>query len=92
MTAFDLLMFALSSFVMISILIWYSNRIPQKIQPISTLDKPIYNSKDLLLQEVFSQGNDFPIAGKTPLFMKLIIIILVATTPLFELFGIDNFL
>ncbi|ARV15637.1 hypothetical protein [Polaribacter sp. SA4-12] len=54
-TAYDLLMFTLGSFVIISMLLFYYNRIPKSNDTISELDCPIYHSKDILLQ---SNSND----------------------------------
>ena len=90
----ELFLFTFISLILVSGLLWYYSKIPKNKTLISELDTPIYQSKDILLQENNLQGNDFPIEKTTSVWAKLLVytlIIIVATTPLFELFGIDSF-
>ena len=93
-TFFDLLMFALGSFVVISVLLLYYNRIPKSNKVTSELDNPIYQSKDILLQ-LNNLDSNFIIAEKTTTtFTKTfvyIMILIVIFTPLYQLFGVDHF-
>jgi hypothetical protein len=95
MSAYDLLIFALGSFIVISILLFYYNRIPKSNSPKNELQTPIYQSKDILLQSNSSEIN-FVIAEKTTsTWVKIfaaIMIIIVAFTPLHELLGTGYFL
>ncbi|WP_237277361.1 hypothetical protein [Tenacibaculum ovolyticum] len=54
-------------------------------------DMPIYQSKDILLQEYKVQSEYAPTGQTTSVWVKTIVyilVLLVAITPLFELFGI----
>jgi len=56
-TFFDLLMFALGSFLLISILLLYYNKIPKNNISKPKFDNPLYQSKDILLQSNNFDGN-----------------------------------
>jgi hypothetical protein len=56
-SAYDLLMLSLGSFIVISVLLFYYNRIPKSNQPRSEFQNPIYQSKDILLQQNSVNGN-----------------------------------
>ena len=90
-----LLLFGIGSFVLISMLLFYYNRIPKSNSPKNELQTPIYQSKDILLQSNSSEIN-FVIAEKTTsTWVKIfaaIMIIIVAFTPLHELLGTGYFL
>ena len=93
--AYDLLMFALGSFVIVSILLAYYNRIPKSNSSKTQLENPIYQTKDILLQANSLDAN-FLIEQKTKsTFVKVIVYILialVALTPLYQLLGVEYFL
>jgi len=93
-TSFDLLMFALGSFIIISILLLYYNKIPKSNNNKSELDNPIYQSKDILLQLNNLEAN-FIIAEKTTSTctktLVYIMILIVVFTPLYQLFGVAHF-
>lgn len=89
----DLLCFGLGSFVMISILSWYYNRIPKSSYSTNDLERSIYQSKDILLQEYKVQAEYIPAGKTTSVWVKTIVyilVLLVAITPLFELFGMQT--
>ncbi|MGY8909426.1 MAG: hypothetical protein ACKVIG_06135 [Flavobacteriales bacterium] len=85
-TFFDLLMFALGSFVVISILLLYYNKIPKSNNSKPKFDNPLYQSKDILLQSNNLDAN-FILAEKTKsTFTKTLVyimILIVAFTPLY---------
>ena len=91
LSAFDLSMFALGSFVIICILNLYYNKIPRSNSSINELNNPIYQSKDILLQSN-SQDVSFVIAeSKTSTWVKVlafVLILCVAFTPFQEFLGI----
>ncbi len=79
MTAYDLLMFSVGSFVVISFLLMYYDILSRKSNNRNQIElsNPIYQSSDILLQ---SKNNDasFVIAKKsTSTFVKIIVFILV---------------
>jgi len=80
----QLLMFTLGSFVIISMLLLYYNRIPKSNHPISELDNPIYETKDILLQSN-SADVSFVLAEKsTSTLIKVfafVLILLMVFTP-----------
>ena len=94
-SAYDLLMFTLGSFVLISILFTYYNLIPKSNTSKDELEMPIYESTDILLQSNSVDVN-FVIAEKTTsTFVKVfvcILIVIVALTPLYQLLGVEHFL
>ena len=87
-TFFDLLMFALGSFVVISMLLLYYNKIPKSNNSKPKFDNPLYQSKDILLQSNNLDAN-FILAEKTAsTFTKTlvyILILIVAFTPLYKI-------
>jgi len=90
---FDLLCFGLGSFVLVFILSWCYNRIPKNSHSINDLERSIYQSKDILLQEYKVQTEYAPTGQTTSIWVKTIVyilVLLVAITPLFELFGIQT--
>ncbi|PQJ80196.1 hypothetical protein [Polaribacter porphyrae] len=77
LSAYDLLMFGLGSFVIISILLFYYNRILKSNQLKSELQNPIYQSRDILLQSN-SQSINFVIPEKTTsTWVKVFVFILI---------------
>lgn len=93
-TFFDLLMFALGSFVLISILILYYNKIPKSNNSKSEFDNPIYLSKNTLLQTTNSESNLVLVEKTTSTYTKIIVFVMIAIvafTPLYQLFGVEHF-
>ena len=91
----DLLSFGLFSIITVSILLWYYHKISKSETNLDELDNPIYQSKDILLQEKISDGMYYPSQVATSIWVKIsvfILVILVAITPLYQLFGIQHFL
>ncbi|QOD60070.1 hypothetical protein H9I45_12050 [Polaribacter haliotis] len=92
---YDLLIFALGSFIMISILLAYYNKIPKSITSKDKLETPIYESKDIILQSNSLDAN-FTITEKsTSTFVKVFVCVLiglVAFTPLYQLLGVEYFI
>ena len=81
---FDLLMFALGSFVLISFLVFYYDRIPKSNKSKTELDTPIYQTKDIFL-ESNSANASFVLAEKsTSTWIKVfafVLILLMVFTP-----------
>lgn len=92
-SAYDLLLFTLGSFVLISILLFYYNRIPKSNSSKSEFENPIYQSKDILLQSNNVDAN-FLITEKTTStwvkFLVYILIVFVVIVPVNELFSAVN--
>lgn len=94
LSAYDLLMFALGSSVVISILIFYYNRIPKSGKQISELENPIYQSKDILLQSKMGNANYLVVEKSPSILVKGLIyamILVVVFTPLYKLLGTEHF-
>ena len=91
LSAYDLMMFSLGSFVLISFLLFYYNRIPKSNPTKSNLDNPIYQTKDILLQSNAADAN-FVIAERTTsAWAKVLVIVLIlyiAFTPFQEFLGL----
>lgn len=89
--AFDLLMFAFGAFVLVSILLFYYNRISISNNPKKEVDNPIYQTKDILLHSNSNKAS-FAIAEKTSSsWVKFLVFCLIAFlifTPLQQLFGV----
>ena len=49
---FDILIFALGSLILISILLWYYSKIPKSNNLKNELDNPIYQSKSFLIESI----------------------------------------
>ena len=93
-TFFDLLMFALGSFVVISILLLYYNKIPKSNNSKPKFDNSLYQFKDILLQSNNLDANFILAEKTTSTFTKTLVyimILIVAFTPLYQLFGVDHF-
>lgn len=92
---YDLSIFGLGSFILVSILLFYYHRIPKNINSKEELDTPIYQSKDILLQSN-SLDASFIIAEKTTStwvkVITFIMIVIVAFTPLHQLLETGYFL
>ena len=91
--AFDLLMFSLGSFLVISILLFYYNRIPKSNDSISELDNTIYQTKDVLLQSNSNNTNLIITQSTTSTWVKVLAFILIAFVviiPVDQLFGVVN--
>ncbi len=87
-TWFELLMFSLGSFLITSILLWFYERIPKhKTTPNEPiLNNPIYQSKDVLLQEREIGVNYFPTESTTSIWVKFLIYILIAFVVIIPLY------
>lgn len=81
----------------VTVLIWFYNRIPKSTDrgnPFE-LKNPIYQYKDMLLQEKNSDSLTLFADKTTSVWVKIfiyILIVLIATTPLFELLNLNYFL
>ena len=84
-SAYDSLMFALGSFVIISVLILYYSKIPKSKHSITALENPIYQSKDILLQSNSSELNDFGLKETTSKWAKMLVYLTVLLLVLFPL-------
>ena len=86
-----LLMFGLGSFVLISFLLFYYNRIPKSNISHKDIENPIFQSSDILLHSN-SAATSFVIAeDKTSTWVKVlafVLILCVAFTPFHEFLGI----
>ena len=91
MSAYDLLIFTLGSFVLISFLLFYYNRIPKSNISHKDIENPIFQSSDILLHSN-SAATSFVIAeDKTSTLVKIlafVLILCVAFTPFHEFLGI----
>jgi hypothetical protein len=91
----ELLLFTIISLILVSILLWYYNKIPKTNSPKNEFETPIYQSKDILLQSNYNDIN-FIIAEKTTsTWVKILVYFLiafVAITPLYQLLGVAHFL
>jgi hypothetical protein len=76
--AYDLLMFGLGSFVVISILLFYYNSISKSNNSSRELSNPIYRSKDILLQSNNSNVNLIITQSNTSAWVKVLVFILIA--------------
>ncbi len=85
---YDLSIFALASFILVSILFLYYHKIPKSNNSKPKFDNPLYQSKDILLQSNNLDAN-FILAEKTAsTFTKTlvyILILIVAFTPLYKI-------
>lgn len=84
---FDLLMFALGSLVVISILSFYYSKIPKSNTSTNKLDNPIYQTKDILLQANSAEVNFAIPEAKTSVIVKVLAFVLIlffAFTPFQE--------
>jgi len=93
--AFDLLVFSIGSFILISILSLLYKKIPKSTASLIELENPIYKSKDILLQQSNFDIDNFPIGKATSNLTRIVIFILIALVaiiPLYQLFGFEYFL
>lgn len=93
MSAYDLLIFALGSFVIISLLLFYYKRIPKSNNPIIELDNPIYQTKDILLQSSSIDANFMITQSTTSAWVKILAFVLIAFVviiPVDQLFSMVN--
>lgn len=94
LSGYDLFAFFLGSCVVVSLLIWYYGKISSGQTIKLNVSALIYDSKDILLQERTIESN-YLIGESTSIWVKAIIyvlIVLVATTPLFKLFGLQLYI
>jgi hypothetical protein len=92
-SAFDLFLFTLGSLLIVSILLLYYNKIPKNTTASNTLDNPVYQSTDILLQSNYNEAS-FVIAKKpTSIFVKFLVYILilyVVITPFNQFLKLDS--
>lgn len=90
---FGLIIFAFGSFVLISILLFYYNRIPKTNQNKTELDNPIYQTKDILFHSKCNDANLIITQSSTSIWVKILVFILIAFVviiPIDQLFGVVN--
>ncbi len=88
-------MFGLGSFILILILGFYYNRTPESRTVKSSLQNPIYQSKDILLQTKLDEANYLVTEKKKSTVINLIIYLIIAVvifTPVYKLIGRGYFL
>jgi hypothetical protein len=86
--------FALGSFFIVSILIFYYNRIPKSNLSKEEANNPIYLSKNELLHTTNSNDDFILVEKKTSIWVKLLaffLIIIVLINPFNDLMGIEYF-
>ncbi len=95
----DLFLFALSSFIIITGLLWYQSNISKGEKSIlnDVSEQPLYQSKDILLQErtVNNSLEYIPVKTSVSVFTKIVLAILVFAlfvTPLYELLNVEYFI
>jgi hypothetical protein len=92
-SAYDLLIFGLGSFVIISMLLFYYNKISKSTNEIDELDNPIYQSKDILLQSNGNSTNLISTQSTASTWVKVLVFILIAfvvVIPVDQLFSVVN--
>jgi hypothetical protein len=92
-STYDLLMFTLGSFVVISILNFYYSRIPKSNNSISEFDTPIYQTQDILLQSNSNNANLISTQDTTSTWAKIVVFVLitfVVIIPVDQLFSFAN--
>jgi hypothetical protein len=93
LSGFHVLMFSIGSLFVISLLLFYYNKIPKSSNPISELDNPIYQIKDILLQSSNSDANFMITQSTTSTWVKILAFVLIAFVviiPVDQLFSIVN--
>jgi hypothetical protein len=89
----SLLGFTIGSFIVISILGFYYNRIPKNTHSINKLENPIYQSKDFLFQSNSTDSNLIITKSTSSTFVKIIVFILISFVvfiPVDQLFSVVN--
>ena len=92
---FGLIIYALGSFVIVSMLLFYYNKIPKSKAVNLVFDNPIYLSKDCLFQTTNLDEGSILVEKKTSIltrFCVYVLIAIVAFTPLYELLGVVYFI
>ena len=90
----ELLLFAIISLFIVSILLLYYNKIPKSNNSKPKFDNSLYQFKDILLQSNNLDANFILAEKTTSTFTKTLVyimILIVAFTPLYQLFGVDHF-
>ena len=95
-TWIDTLLFALGAFVFIRILLFYHYKLTSKQNKFteSIFENPIYQTKDVLLQDKVASPNYFPVKKTVSIWSKIVLYIIIGfliTIPFFELIGIESF-
>ena len=96
LTGTELLLFAVGSLSLLAVLLTYGSFLSRTSFDCKATEKsePIYSYKDLLLQEKKSKikciptGSEITISGRI---VVLVLILLVITTPLYQLFKVEHF-
>ena len=95
MSGVDLFVFFIGASLVLSLLSWYYGKIPNKssIVSLNSESSVFYDLRDVFLQEK-SNIKDYHLVNENKsVWVKLVVfvlVLLVATTPLFELFGIQT--
>jgi hypothetical protein len=95
LSGYDILLFALGSCIVISVLLLYYSQIPENKNSKSALDNPIYLSKDTLLQTTNSELNFILVEKTISKYAKLFVyglIALVVFAPFYQLLGVNHFI
>ncbi|WP_189663241.1 MULTISPECIES: hypothetical protein [unclassified Polaribacter] len=95
LSGYDILLFALGSCIVISVLLLYYSQIPENKNSKSALDKPLYQSKDVLLQSNNLEANFINTKKSASTFTKLFVFVLVFWVifiPLYQLLGVNHFI
>ena len=92
----ELLLFAFFTLSIVLLLSIYYQKISNKYHKsiVSKESEPIYTYKNVLLQEISSNTKSIPMVAKTSMTLRVIafvLIILVVTTPLYQLFNVNHF-
>ena len=90
----ELLLFAIISLFIVSILLLYYNKIPKSNNSKPKFDNSLYQFKDILLQSNNLDANFILAEKTTSTFTKTLVylmILIVTFTPLYQLFGVEHF-
>ncbi|QMU63438.1 MAG: hypothetical protein GKR88_03555 [Flavobacteriaceae bacterium] len=97
LSGYEFVIFSIGSIAIVVLLLLYYRKISEKHTSIvgEKQPEPIYTYKDVLLQERNVAGNNIPLSDTNSIVVKIcaiILILLVAIMPLFQLLGINYFL
>lgn len=92
---FGLVIFSLGAMVVISILLFYYNRIPKSSKKEDNLQNPIYQYNDVLLQTRVVGSNHLSVEKTTSTWVKMVLYLVIAIvifTPFYKLIGVNYFI
>ena len=78
LSGYDILIFALGSFILVTILLWYYNRISKSNNSNSALEIQLYQSKDFLFGSMNQNDGFLTNTKSTSTFLKVILYFLTA--------------